>query len=66
MNLDSLDAMRRYLDKASAVMDHTNPLLEEEYEIARGLYHFKTKNYAAAESLTFARFRSIPLPRPCP
>lgn len=49
MNLDSLDAMRRYLDKASAVMDHTNPLLEEEYEIARGLYHFKTKNYAAAE-----------------
>lgn len=49
MNLDSLDAMRRYLDKADKIIDHSDPRLEEEYEIALGQYNFKTKNYEEAE-----------------
>ncbi|WP_346320618.1 ATP-binding protein [Chitinophaga sp. YIM B06452] len=49
MNLDSLEAMRRYLDKADKIIDHSDPRLEEEYEVALGQYHFKTKNYPEAE-----------------
>lgn len=49
MNLDSLDAMQRYLDKAEKIIDHADERLQEEYEIARGLLHFKKKNYAEAE-----------------
>lgn len=49
MNLDSLAAMQKYLDKAEKIIDHADERLQEEYEIARGLLHFKKKNYAEAE-----------------
>lgn len=49
MNLNNLEDMGRYLDKAAKIMDHSDAKLQEEYEIAAGLYHFKKKNYAEAE-----------------
>lgn len=49
MNLDSIDAMARYLNKAEQIIDRSNAGVLESYEIAWGLYYFKRKDFANAE-----------------
>ncbi|RPE14126.1 hypothetical protein EGT74_11645 [Chitinophaga lutea] len=63
-DLDSLDAMRRHLDEARQHLDTTDHSMLAQFDIAQGLYFFRTKQYAAAEKSYLHALKASPDPFP--
>ncbi len=63
-DLDSLDAMRRHLEEARHHLDTADYSMLAQFDIAQGLYFFRTNQYAAAEKSYLHALKASPDPFP--